>query len=402
MFEFKPKWKKPSKEEITAMAKGLEPAIQSDGSTYKVPLTTIVRIEPHPNADRLELAYVYNFQVIIQKGKYQVGSKIIYIPVDSLIPKYLEDILFPEGSKIKLYHSRVKQIKIRQAYSQGMIVDPSDIVSKVNPEYLDLEQDLSTLLEIVKYEPPAPKYQSSMGGSRLRDKPLENPYFRKFNGISNIRWFPNAFEKGEEVVMQCKLHGSHIRFGKAPFVANTLWKKIKKLFGLAPKFESVYGSNNVELTNRNNYKGFYGEDVYGKCLSKFHAFDKIKDGEFVHAELIGPGVQRGYDYGHTEHHMVIFDVRVMQPDGTQKWLNPEEAEAFANERGFDFVPVLYRGPFSEEMLEKCTRGKSAYCPKEIKEGCVVKSRYAYDVGQSKKALKSINPEYLETDPSDNH
>jgi hypothetical protein len=202
--------------------------------------------------------------------------------------------------------------------------------------------------------------------------------------------------------MQEKLHGSHIRFGKAPFVANTFWKKVKKFFGFAPKYECVYGSNNVELTNRSNYTGFYGSDVYGKCIEKFGAFDKIKDGEFVHAELIGPGVQKGYDYGHSEHHLVIFDVRIVQQDGTQRWLNPEESQTFAKERGFDFVPVLYCGLFSRELLKKYTSGPSLYCSKEIREGCVIKSRYKYDVDQNKQAFKSINPLYLETDPSDNH
>ena len=137
---------------------------------------------------------------------------------------------------------------------------------------MKIEQDYSEELGVSKYEPPPPRYQSSMSSPRRRDKPFENPHFRKFNGIMNIKWMPHVFEN-EEVIIQSKLHGSHIRFGKAPFVANTLWKKIKKLFGFAPKFEAVYGSNNVELTNRSGYKGFYGEDVYGKLIEKFKAFD---------------------------------------------------------------------------------------------------------------------------------
>ena len=359
-----------------------------------------MEILPHPNAERLEYVKVYDFTVIVQKNRFKTGDFVFYIPIDSVLDSKLESILFPEGSKIKLHKSRVKQIKIRGFYSQGMIVSPEEIFSIVKPPY-ESEKDFSKELNISKYEPPIPHFQSTMGGRKLRDKPFENPFFRKFNGVTNIKWMPYIFEN-EEVVMQEKLHGSHIRFGKAPFVANTFWKKVKKFFGFAPKYECVYGSNNVELTNRSNYTGFYGSDVYGKCIEKFGAFDKIKDGEFVHAELIGPGVQKGYDYGHSEHHLVIFDVRIMQQDGTQRWLNPEESETFAKERGFDFVPVLYRGLFNREFLKKYTSGPSLYCSKEIREGCVIKSRYKYDVDQNKQAFKSINPLYLETDPSDNH
>lgn len=292
-----------------------EPTTNEDGSLFKVPLTAIVNVEPHTNADRLELATVYGFQVIVQKGKYKPGNKIIYIPIDSLLPIWLETILFPEGSKITLHHHRVRQIRIRKLASQGMLVDPSDVVSKVNTDYLALEQDLAAILNIAKYEPPTPKFQQSTG-PKPRDKKNCNPYFRTYNGINNLKWLPNLFKEGEDVVIQCKLHGSHIRWAKAPFSANTLWKKVLKFFNFTPKFECVYGSNRVELTNKRNYKGFYGEDVYGAVLSKLNVFDKIKDGEFWHAELIGPNIQKDYAYGHKEHHIVVFDIRIMQPDGT--------------------------------------------------------------------------------------
>ena len=83
MFEYKPKWVKVAeKEEV-------KPEVAEDGSVYKVPLTTIVKVEPHTNAERLELAFVYGFQVIVQKGKYQVGDKVVYVPIDSLLPQWL-------------------------------------------------------------------------------------------------------------------------------------------------------------------------------------------------------------------------------------------------------------------------------------------------------------------------
>ncbi len=366
---------------------------------FKVPVTTIKEIHPHSNAERLEIARCFDFAVVIQKGKFKVGSEIIYIPIDSVLCEKLEKLIFPEESKIKLHNSRIKQIRLRGFPSQGLIVSIEEVKSffKKLPKEGD---NVAEILGITKYEPPTPSYQNNLKSGKKTRK-VDNPYFRQYNGISNIKWFMDMFE-GEEVVVQEKLHGSHIRFGKAPFVPTTLWHKIRGWFNLNPKTESLYGSNNVQITGNSGYKGYYGEDIYGKCLQKLNAFDKIKEGEFVHGEIIGPGIQKGYTYGHKEHHLVIFDVRILQADGTQKWLNPEEAEEFAKERGFTFVPVLYKGLFSKEVVENKTRGKSAYWSKEISEGCVVKSRYKYDDLQSKRALKSINPDYLDTDPTDNH
>src|SRR5271166_1293205 len=75
----------------TPLPEEAPPADDDSGSTYKVPLTTIVNITPHTGADRLEMAWVYGFQVVVKKGQYKVGDKVVYVPVDSILPQWLED-----------------------------------------------------------------------------------------------------------------------------------------------------------------------------------------------------------------------------------------------------------------------------------------------------------------------
>lgn len=364
---------------------------------YRVPFTKILKVEPHPNADRLDICTVYNFQVITSKDKYKVNDNVIYIPIDSILDERLEKILFPIDSKVKLTKSRVRQIKIRSMYSQGMLIDANEIKSLIDVTNSQLEDDLSTVLNVTKYEPPQNKSLNLPKDRRLRAS-KGNSHFRKFNGIDNIKWFVEPFQENEEVVVQCKIHGTHVRFGKAPFEANTFFKKIKKLLGLISKYENVYGSNNVEISNNFTYTGFYGEDVYGNVLKRNNVFDKIKDGEFVHGEIYGDGIQKNYKYGcgPGEQKLIIFDVRVMNDDGlTQKWLDPEQVEIYAKERGFDFVPVLYKGPFKREYVSSLAKGPSVLCPQEpIREGCVVKARYNYDDAQNKRCFKIINEDYL--------
>jgi RNA ligase (TIGR02306 family) len=414
MFEFLPRWERQAQKidpEIkNVLSTGGEQAVEDvvaengdGGSIYKVPFTTIVKVEPHNNAERLEVAFVYGFQVIVSKGKYQPGDKVVYVPIDSLLPQWLEDQLFPPDSKIKLHHHRVRQIKIRGLASQGMIVDSTDIKSKVNPIYLDLEQDLATVLGVTKYEPPQQRQSTGNKHGTPRNRPLENARFHKYGGVDNIKWFPTFFE-GKEVVIQEKLHGSCCRASFAKTTANTLWKKILRFFGKLPAYEYCYGSNNVQLQERKNYTGFYGTDIYGAVLNKVGAFDRLKPGETIFGELIGPGVQKNYDYGHTEHHFVLFDVKVERPDGTQEYLDPEQAAAFAKERGFDFVPVLYVGVFNPPLAKILSMGASVYNPKQkVREGVVVKARTEYSNNSSKKALKLISEDYLgDTSNTDFH
>ena len=152
-------------------------------SLYKVPITQVLEVSNHPNADRLELISVYSFQVIASKGQYQKGDAVIYVPVDSILPKDLEDFLFPPDSKIKLNGSRVRAAKIRQVVSQGLLIKPDSLSSldKYKDLEVDIEQDLKDILGITKYEPPVPGFQQTNQGPKVR--PLENPAFKKYNGI---------------------------------------------------------------------------------------------------------------------------------------------------------------------------------------------------------------------------
>lgn len=388
LFEYKPKWER--QEILSTIPK------ETEGSLFKAPLTAIVKIQPHPNAERLELAFVYGFQVVIQKDKYKIGDKILYIPIDSIIPAWLDAIVFPVTSKIKLRGGRVRQIKLRGLASQGMIIPLEDIRSKVNPDYLEVEQNLATVLGIIKYEPPFKGSHST--GKTPRNKPLENPRFHKYGGVDNIKWYPNIFND-TEVVIQEKLHGSCCRASYSKSVANTWFKKVKKFLGFLSEYEFCYGSNNVQLQERPGNKGYYGEDVYGAVLAKVEAFKKMKPGETIFGELIGPGIQKGYEYGHKEHHFVLFDVKTEHPDGTQEYLNPDDVEKYAKERGFDFVPVLYKGIFNAELAKQLSMGPSIYCPEEkVREGVVIKAAQEYSKNSSKRALKLISEDYL-NDPN---
>lgn len=408
MFEFL-KRKKNAEEETVAAAlaalapKEETPAEEESATTYMVPYTSILDVQPHNNAERLEVATVYGFQVIVSKGRYKVGDKAVYIPIDSILPEKLEKKLFPEDSKVKLHNSRVRQIKLRGLASQGMLINPEEIADLVNPAYLKDEQDLKLILGVKKYQPPV-KHVGVAGPKGQRNKKHENPLFHKYNGLDNIKWFPNKFNEQTMVVIQEKLHGTNARASIMPYAANTFFKKVKQFLRLAPAYENCYGSNNKELTNTDGHKGFYGDDVWGKVFDKIDVFSKIKLGESIFGEIIGPGIQKGYEYGLKDHQFILFDVKVLQADGTQKWLSPSEVKQYAIERGFQFVPVVYEGPFNKELAYTLTKGPSVFCPKEkVREGIVIKAAENYSIDGNKQALKWVSEDYLsDTSNTDEH
>lgn len=382
-------------------------------SNFKVPVTIIREIKPHPNAERLEIATVYGFQVIIPKGRYEVGSVIIYAPVDSILPAKLEDRLFT-GAKVKLHKGRIRQIRLRGLASQGMVIDPNDAMDLI-AEYaksqnmqritIDPEQDLSVILGITKYDPNPPQ-ENHPNAPKLRDKPKENPYFHKYNGVENIKWQPDFFA-GEEVTVQEKLHGTNARYARLPTAKNTLWKKILGFFGLLPRYEFTFGSNNVQLQHKDYSKtGYYAENVYAKIAKQEDVSQKLPDGYTIYGEIIGPGIQKNYHYEVPEgqHRFVLFDVKVF--DGANsKFLDPDDVRKFAIENGFLFVPELYRGPYDLEKIRELAKGDSVFAPSQkVREGVVIKSVKNYhDEYHGKKARKLINEDYLaDQSNTDNH
>lgn len=363
-------------------------------STFKVEIVAIDDINPHPNAERLELAKINDWNCVVPKGVYQKGSKAIYIPIDSVLPNEIESKVFGPDSKVKLSKSRVKTIKLRGAISQGLVVS----LDTFGLEKKSVGTDITELLGITKYEPPTPSWQMpSNGPSKL--KPKENPYFKKYGGLENGKNYPKVFEEGEIVEVTEKIHGSHIRAGRLPFVANNLLDRIKGWLGFNPKFEWVYGSNNVQLQRRNGSNNYYGEDVYGKLLQKYNVRELLKDNEAIHGELYGDGIQKNYTYGCVnEHKLVIFDVKV---DG--EYLSTDAARLWCEERGLPYVPVLYRGPFNLEAVKELTKGDSVLAPSQkIREGVVVRPVQELQTYIGRKILKYISEAYLLGDQTDFH
>jgi hypothetical protein len=57
-------------------------------SIFKVEVVRINNVNPHPNADRLDIATFEGmaYQVITGKGNFKPGDLAFYFPIDSVIP----------------------------------------------------------------------------------------------------------------------------------------------------------------------------------------------------------------------------------------------------------------------------------------------------------------------------
>lgn len=364
-------------------------------SDFAVEIVTVDAVEKHPNADRLELLKIKDWQCVSQIGTFKAGDRAIYFPIDSILPGEVESELFGPDSKVKLHKSRVKTIRLRGAISQGMAVKS---VGQYDANEEIIGTDLTAQLGVTKYSPPEVFDSASFGGGTKKTRKKESPYFAEYTRIQNAKNYPEVFTGDDIVVVSEKIHGTNFRAGWAPYSADTWWKKVKSFFGLAPGYEFVYGSHHVQLQNKPNSKGgFYSTDVYSEAVEKYSLRDRIPVGHVVYGEIYGDGIQKGYTYGceKDERKLIVFDIAEFGSDKKAHFLNLDEALKLAKAMGIPWVPLLYLGNFDKTQILAMRDGPSVLCPEQkVREGVVVKPIFESACHMGRKILKFISDLYL--------
>ena len=357
-------------------------------STLKVEVVRVEKVEPHPNAYKLDIAHIKGWQCVVGRDEFKEGEHGFYFPLDAVLPDHLLEFLFA-SSKIKP-PSRIKTIKLRGAISQGLIVKGVIQCAGGGVHYgrdYVLGVDMTEFLGVTKYEPPQKELPNLMKTGQSR---VNHPGFQRFTDVENWKNYPKVFQPGDSVIVTEKIHGTNFRCGWVPLHANTPWKRFKKFFGFVPEYEFVYGSRNVELADHN--PTYYGKNVYAEIVERYGLRDKLKFGEVLYGEIYGDGIQKGYGYGLTggQHRLAGLD---MTHHG--EWMHAGTMRHRFTEMGIDGAPLLYCGRYVE-MLVLLASGASHIGGQPVREGVVIRSMMGDERCPllGRKILKVINDDYL--------
>lgn len=131
-----------------------------------VSIQTIDQIDPIPGADRIVLAHVLGWKVIISKDMHlAVGDKVAYFETDSLLPetdpRYSQfmprgvrhmAVTDPDtGETMEVSGHVLRTMKMRGVYSQGLIMPLPEL--GIDPA-LPVGTDITEACHVIKYEPP--------------------------------------------------------------------------------------------------------------------------------------------------------------------------------------------------------------------------------------------------------
>jgi len=101
----------------------------------------ITDIQPILGADNIVVASVLGWQVVVKKNEFNIGDKVCYIQIDTVVPE------LPEYEFLRERKFRVRTIKLRKQISQGLIVPlPKGNWKEGN--------DLTEIIGVKKYEKP--------------------------------------------------------------------------------------------------------------------------------------------------------------------------------------------------------------------------------------------------------
>ena len=78
-----------------------------------VSFKTVEKIKPIENADAIELVCFGGWQVVVKKGEFKVGDKVIYFEIDSFLPKGIKQFAFLVEKSSKKASSGSARVGIR-------------------------------------------------------------------------------------------------------------------------------------------------------------------------------------------------------------------------------------------------------------------------------------------------
>lgn len=352
-------------------------------SSFMVEVVRIGEIVKHPNADTLSLVTVKGWNCIIKDGQFRSGDLALYIPIDSVLPEWML-------TKYELEYlkngARVRTVKLRGALSQGLLLTlPAGYTFHEGDE-------VARELGITKWEPPAPSYQGAPNATKAT-KNRPNLNFTRYCDPENIKNYPSVFKGGDMVIVTEKIHGTNFRAGKVKHNWGSSWwqrfiRWVMGWFGV-DEYEFAVGSRNVHLVGGNPQ--YYEGNIYHRIAKRYNLAKILPESYTLYGEIYGDKIQDlAYGLKDSAIDAVFFDLKK-----GEKYAPWDEFVGFCSVHNLPMVPRLYEGPFNETLVATHTNGKSALCPTQIREGCVIKTTdEVNDLRIGRKILKSVSEAYL--------
>lgn len=321
---------------------------------------------PIAEADRIEVAHILGWNVVVKKGDFSIGDKCVYFEVDSFLdhtdPRYA--FLMNSSYRNNPFMGegiRIKTISIRGCLSQGLALPLSAF-----PELKDLDigTDVTEALGVKKWEVPE---IAGSAGTMIGDKPYGIPTTDE-----------TRIQSMEEL-REGLLH--------KPYYIST------KMDGTSCTIYAHDG--NIGVCGRDSEIANDGKSMMWDHFNSLGTPDKLREfGQniVIQGEFCGPKIQ-GNRLGLNHYDFYVFNIF----DKNMKLLPVKEMLELCERLGLKSVPIEEYGDdfayTTEELLE---RAHGKYPSGKDKEGIVIRPQNPFWYGPLRKSLsfKVLNNDFL--------
>lgn len=351
-------------------------------------IKTISDIMPIEGKDRIVLAMVDGWSVIVKKGEFNIGDKCVYVEIDSVLPEK------PEFEFLRKNNFRIKTMKMSGCISSGICFPLTILPEKANGTY-EVDEDVTDVIGIKQYEKTMDVERIDESQSAKKKKYpkflMRMAWFRKLVlPKKQAKGFPSFISKTDETRMQ-----------NMPFILKDKreWIVTEKVDGQSgtfclvrhkSKFPFVKDKFEYIVCSRNNRLWSKDSSSYWRVSDKYKIEDALRniigDKEWVslQGECIAPKVQ-GNKYKVSDADFYAFNL--IYPTGR---LGSIEAKEICSQNGIKFVPIVatdYILPDTVNEVLEYAHGKSQIGD-TLREGLVFRSK------DGKQSFKAVDPKFL--------
>ena len=358
-------------------------------------LASIQKIEwlkPIEGKDRIELAGVLGYSVVVKKQEFKVGDLCVFCEIDSVLPEK------PEFEFLRSKKFRIRTMKLGSVYSQGIVFELDILPPKKHNVGYELGEDVTKVLGITQYAPTMDKEPDALIQRQGEISKCHHflARFKLFRGLTaskreSQKGFPSFIRKTDETRLQ---NMPHLLQNKQAYIqtekidgqsGSFLLIRHKRILPfLKDTFEYIVCSRNWRLRVKDN-------SSYWRVSERYHIENALRnmignrDWIAIQGECIAPNVQKN-KYSVTEPDLYVFNV--IFPKGR---LGSMKAKSIVENHGLKFVPILNEHYVLPDTMEEALRdatGPSILKPDILREGIVCRTP------DGQLSWKCVSPEYL--------
>lgn len=345
----------------------------------------IASISPIEGKDRIALAKVDGWSVIVQKSDFDVGSLCVFCEIDSVLPER------PEFEFLRGRGFHIKTMKMAGCLSQG-ICFPLSILPPSRHGYHE-GQDVTEILGVTQWEPTIDKDPNTKGGEKYPKWLMRQRWFRSLVLPRKKRkgGFPAFISKTDETRIQ---NVPYVLADKKEYIATEKVDGQSGTFALVrrhrpwpfrDKYEYIVCSRNMRLTERDNSSYWAVSDRY-KVEAALRNLIGDRDWIAIQGECVGPKIQ-GNKYRLDEFRLYVFNL-IYSDLGRVGSLRAKQT---VESKGMEFVPVVSEHYVLPDTMDEAladSTGKSAILPETLREGIVIRTP------DGRESWKIVSPDFL--------